>query len=51
MEEDRRAFKMLTGKPTGKRYLGGPRSRWEDNIRMGLNLSSGYIPYHLTLPQ
>jgi hypothetical protein len=27
-------FKMLTGKPTGKRPLGRPRHRWEDNIRM-----------------
>ena len=32
MEEGRSAFKILTGKPTGKR----PRSRWEDNIRMDL---------------
>jgi hypothetical protein len=30
MEEGRRAFKVLTGKPTGKRRLG----RREDNIRM-----------------
>ena len=34
MEESRRAFKILTGKPTGKRPLGRPRRRWEDNIRM-----------------
>jgi hypothetical protein len=34
MEEGRSAFKMLTGKPTGKRPLGRPRPRWEDNIRM-----------------
>ena len=26
----------LSGKPTGKRPLGRPRRRWEDNIRMGL---------------
>ena len=36
MEESRSAFKMLTGKPTGKRPLGRPRRRWEDNIRMDL---------------
>ena len=30
------AFKMLPGKPTGKRPLGRPRRRWEDNIRMDL---------------
>ena len=27
---------MLTGTPTGKRSLGRPRRRWEDNIRMDL---------------
>ena len=32
MEEGRSTFKILTGKPTGKRPLG--RHRWEDNIRM-----------------
>ena len=36
MEEGRSAFKILTGKPTGKRPLGRPRCRWEDNIRMDL---------------
>ena len=34
MEEGRRAFQILLGKPTGKRPLGRPRRRWEDNIRM-----------------
>ena len=29
MEEGRSAFKILTGKPTGKRPLGRPRHRWE----------------------
>ena len=32
MEEDRSAFKILTGKPTGN----GLSCRWEDNIRMDL---------------
>ena len=36
MEEGTSAFKILTGKPTGKRPLGRPRRRWEDNIRMDL---------------
>ena len=36
MEESRSTFKILTGKPTGKRSLGRPRRRWDDNIRMGL---------------
>ena len=30
------AFKILTVKPAGERYLGRPRRRWEDNIRMDL---------------
>ena len=36
MEEGRRAFKILAGKPTGKRPLGRPRRRSEDNIGMDL---------------
>ena len=36
IEQDRSAFKILTGKPTEKRPLGRPRCRWEDNIRMDL---------------
>ena len=36
MEEGRSAFKILTGKPSGKRPLGRPRRRWEANIRMDL---------------
>ena len=34
MEEGRSAFKILTGKPTGKRPLKRPRRRWE--VRMNL---------------
>ena len=36
MEEGRSNFKILTGKPTGKRYSERPRRSWEDNIRMDL---------------
>ena len=36
LEEGRSAFKILTGKPTGKRPLGKPGLKWEDNIRMDL---------------
>ena len=36
MDEARNAFKILTGKPAGKRPLGSPRRRWEDNIRRDL---------------
>ena len=34
MEEGRSAFKILTFTPAGKRLLGRPSRRWEDNIRM-----------------
>ena len=36
MEEGRSAFKILTGKPTGKGTIGRPRHRWENTIRMDL---------------
>ena len=37
MEKGRSAFKLSTGKPTGKRPLVRPRRRWEDNIRTDLD--------------
>jgi hypothetical protein len=36
MGEERKAYKVLVGKPEGKRPLVRPRSRWEDWIRMDL---------------
>jgi hypothetical protein len=36
MEESRSSLKISTGTPTGKRSLGRPRSRWEDNFRMDI---------------
>ena len=36
MEEGRGVHKVLVGKPEGKRPLGRPRRRWEDNIKMEL---------------
>ena len=36
MEERRGVYKVLVGKPEGKRPLGRPRRRWEDNIKMDL---------------
>jgi hypothetical protein len=36
MGEERNAYKVLVGKPEGKRPLGRPRHRWEDGIRMDL---------------
>jgi hypothetical protein len=34
--EKRNAYRILLGKPKGRRPLGRPRSRWVDNIKMGL---------------
>ena len=31
-----RVYRVLVGKPEGKRPLGRPRRRWEDNIKMDL---------------
>jgi hypothetical protein len=36
MGEERKVYKVLVGKPEGKRPLGSPRRRWEDGIRMNL---------------
>jgi hypothetical protein len=36
MEEERKVYKVLVGKPEGKRPLGRPRRRWEDGIGMDL---------------
>jgi hypothetical protein len=35
-EEKRNAYRMLVGKPEGKRPLGRPRHRWVDNIKIDL---------------
>jgi hypothetical protein len=34
--EEKGAYRVLVGKPEGKRPLGRPRRRWVDNIRMDL---------------
>ena len=36
MGEGTGVHRVLVGKPEGKRPLGRPRRRWEDNIKMGL---------------
>jgi hypothetical protein len=36
MREKRNAYWILVGKLKGKRPLGRPRRRWEDNIKMDL---------------
>jgi hypothetical protein len=34
MGQKKNAYKIFVGKPKGKRTLGTPRLRWEDNINM-----------------
>jgi len=36
MGEERCVYRVLVGKPEGKRLLGRPRRRWEDNIKTDL---------------
>ena len=36
MGEKRDLYRVLVGEPEGKRPLGRPRRRWEDNIKMDL---------------
>jgi hypothetical protein len=36
MGEGRGMYRVLVGKPEGKRPLGRPRHRWEDNIKIDL---------------
>ena len=47
MREERGAYRVLVGKPEGKRPLGRPRPRWVDNIRMDLQeVSCGYVDWN-----
>jgi hypothetical protein len=36
MGEGRGVYRVLVGRPEGKRPLGRPRHRWEDNIKLDL---------------
>jgi hypothetical protein len=36
MDERRGAYRALVGKPWGRRPLGRPKRRWEDNIKIDL---------------
>ena len=44
MDEEREVYRVLVGKPEGRRPLGRPRCRWVDNIRMDLQeVGCGYM--------
>jgi hypothetical protein len=48
MGEEGKVYKVLVGKPEGKRPLGRPRRRWENGIRMDLReigLWGGWIGF------
>ena len=44
MGEEKGVYRVLVGKPEGRRILGRPRLRWVDNIRMDLQeVGCGYM--------
>jgi len=46
MGKERGVYRVLVGKPEGKRPLGRPRRRWVDNIRMDLQeVGFGYMDW------
>jgi hypothetical protein len=45
MGEERKLYKVLVGKPEGKRPLGRPRRRWEDGIRMDREIGLGCVDW------
>ena len=46
MGEERGAYRVLVGKPEGKRPVGRPRRRWVDNIRMDVQeVGCGYVDW------
>jgi hypothetical protein len=51
MAEGRGVHRVVVGKPEGKRPLGRPRRRWEDNIMMDLQEMGGCCGYWMELGQ
>jgi len=46
MGEERGVYRVLLGKPEGRRPLGRPKCRWVDNIRMDLQeVGCGYMDW------
>jgi hypothetical protein len=47
MGEERVVYRVLVGKPQGKRLMRRPRRRWVDNIKMDLQeVGCGYIDWN-----
>ena len=51
MGQGRGVYRVLVGKPEGKRPLGRPRRRWEDNIKIDLQEVGGGCEDWKELPQ
>jgi len=51
MGERRGEYRVFVGKPEGKRPLGRPRHRWEDNIKMDLHKVGGGVMDWIELAQ
>jgi hypothetical protein len=51
MGEKRGAYKILVGRPEGRRPLGRPRCRWEDNIKIDLQEVGWMCIYWIQLGQ
>ena len=51
MRERRGTYRVLVGKPEGKRSLGRPRHRWEDTLKMNLQIVGGWGMDWLDLAQ
>jgi len=46
MGEERGVYRVMVGKPEGRRPMGRPRRRWVDNIRMDLlEVGCGYMDW------
>jgi hypothetical protein len=46
MDEERVVYRVLVGKPEGKRPMGRPRRRWLDNIKIDLQeVGCGYMDW------
>jgi hypothetical protein len=50
VEEKRKVYRLLVGRPEGKRPLGRPRHRWVDNIRMDLGEAGWDVVDWIGLP-
>jgi hypothetical protein len=51
MGKNKKVYKVLVGKPDGKRPLGKPRCRWEDEINMGIRKTAWKCEQRIHLAQ